>query len=101
MREQGSLSQKTRENMNDKANKFLERGCINEVGWNTWSCRPILGYNIHTYTIKRHTDGMYYCNCQGFRKNGYCSHIEAVRIFIVRNSPVTGEGQETFAFATP
>ena len=98
MREQAFLTDKSRQVMNDKANKFLERGCIEQTGENTWICRPILGYNIHTYTIQKFPDDTYRCTCQGFHKNKYCSHIEAVRNFIGRAAPAT-EGQRTFAFA--
>lgn len=99
MKEQAFLTDKSRRNMNDKANKFLDLGCINQVSDTSWECRPILGYNIHTYTILKLVDDTFRCNCQGFHKNNYCSHIEAVRIFISRNTPAT-EGQRTFAFAT-
>lgn len=98
MKEQAFVTSASRKRMNDKANKFLEHGCIIKDGDNLWQCRPILGYNIHTYTIQRLPEDTYRCNCQGFHKNNYCSHIEAVRIFIARSTPAT-ERQNTFAFA--
>lgn len=98
MHRQAFLTEKTQKSMNNKANKFLEYGCISEVDFNVYQCRPLIGYNIHTYTIHKQVDDTYRCNCQGFKKNNYCSHIEAVRIFIARNSNKSGERQETFCF---
>jgi len=83
--------------LNEKANKFLDHECIKQTGEDLFECRPILGYNIHTYTIQKFPDDTYRCNCQGFHKNKWCSHVEAVRIFLSRINP-TAEGQKTFAF---
>lgn len=88
MESQAFLTEKSREAMNDKANKLLDHNCITQTGENEWQCRPILGYNITTYTIQKFPDDTYRCNCQGFHKNKYCSHVEAVRIFIARSTPV-------------
>jgi len=99
VKEQAFLTSESRQRMNEKANKFLERECIEQTGKDEWICKPIPKYNIHTYTIQKLLDDTYRCNCQGFHKNNYCSHIEAVRIFISRNTPVTAESQRTFAYA--
>ncbi len=98
MAQQAFLTPVSKKALNEKANKFLEHDCIAQTGDNLWQCRPILGYNIHTYTIQKFPDDTYRCNCQGFHKNKYCSHIEAVRIFSGR-SAFNMEGQNTFSFA--
>jgi hypothetical protein len=66
-----------------KVARFLELGCItkrtNGVSF-FYECAPIPGYNKTMYTI-RETLGELFCNCQGFRKKGSCSHTSAVRIY--------------------
>lgn len=99
MREQAFLTPESRHRLNEKANKFLDKECISNVTDNLWECKHIEHYNKRTYTIQKFPDDTYRCNCQGFHKNKYCSHIEAVRIFISRNTPVTMESQRTFAYA--
>ena len=98
MKEQAFLTSESRQRMNEKANKFLERNCIEQTRDGEWICKPIPKYNIHTYTINKLPDDTYRCNCQGFHKNNWCSHAEAVRIFIGRTAPTT-ESQKTFAYA--
>jgi len=61
-----------------KIKKFLAYGCIEKRG-TVYVCKPIKGYNTRTYTIS--INGAYHCNCQGFKKRGDCSHVQAVKIF--------------------
>ena len=61
----------------NKARDFLENDCIQLAGANKFICKPIAGYNKTTYTINDDK-----CNCQGYAKNGFCSHCLAVCQFI-------------------
>ena len=63
--------------MLSKARKFLEFKCIVKKSNCRWECLPIEGYNKTIYTVVCVEDG-FICNCQGFFKNKYCSHILAV-----------------------
>lgn len=67
--------------MLNKAHKFLMAGCISQKSEGIYMIKPLINYNKTTYTVIE-KDGGYYCNCQGFHKNGSCSHILAVRQFI-------------------
>ncbi len=37
---------------------------------------PIEGYNTTTHRITNNK-----CSCQGYKKNGYCSHLLALKIY--------------------
>jgi len=67
--------------MLNKAHKFLTAGCVCQKSEGIYMIKPLINYNKTTYTVIE-KDGGYYCNCQGFHKNGSCSHILAVRQFI-------------------
>ena len=58
-----------------KALRFLRDKLIEEVG-NQFYVRPIAGYNNTTYLVNE-----FGCNCQGFKKNGNCSHTLAVEMY--------------------
>lgn len=75
-----------------KAESFIEHGCIHvhksplhmlkEEYPDYYTCTPIKGYNVTTYTIRESADGSFNCTCQ-FNKttNKMCSHILAVLLF--------------------
>ena len=64
-----------------KAQTFLENNCIQLAGADKFICKPIEGYNKTTYQIND-VIGEYRCNCQGYNKNGFCSHVLAVKQFV-------------------
>ncbi len=57
-----------------KALKFVKLGLVKEVS-GIYYISPIEGYNKTTYQVNGG------CNCQGFKKNQYCSHMLAVAYF--------------------
>jgi len=64
-----------------KAQKFIDNDCIVFDGKDYW-CKPILGYNKTSYTIKL-INGEWKCNCQwNTTKHRLCSHILAVFLWI-------------------
>ena len=68
--------------MLSKAEKLLQYNCIEKIG-NIWKIKPIKGYNSTTYDIHRGLNSSMdlICNCQGWSKNGNCSHCLGVRMF--------------------
>jgi hypothetical protein len=68
-----------------KIRKIVEHGCLSKEDDATYVCRPILGYNITTYTLRRTLNGGFKCNCQGYNKRGDCSHVQALYILIGNN----------------
>jgi len=64
-----------------KAQIFIEKECIDQTDAG-WICKPLSGYNKTTYKI----NSDFKCNCQGFNKNNYCSHVLAVKQFIFLRS---------------
>lgn len=62
-----------------KAKHFLENDCIEQINRKLFIVKPIKNYNKTTYRIKNINDEEFICNCQGFSKNGICSHIIAVK----------------------
>ena len=60
----------------DKAIRFLRDKLIEELDIHTHLVHPIPNYNHTTYTVVDNS-----CNCQGFKKNGRCSHTLAVSMF--------------------
>jgi len=70
-----------------KAQDFLDYECIEKTGEDEYICKPIEGYNKHTYKLKLTPSGDFFCTCQGFThklKNdgkGYCSHCLAVQMY--------------------
>ena len=62
-----------------KAQKFVEHGCIEYAGDGFFVCKPILGYNTRTYTMRKNSAGSFECNCQKAREGAEsCSHILAL-----------------------
>lgn len=75
-----------------KAIQFVKLGLIEYIGNNTFLCKKILGYNTRDYTLKRHPEFDWECNCQGWqsKKRKYdaeeahiptCSHISALYLY--------------------
>jgi hypothetical protein len=72
-----------------KAKEFLMNDCISLVERNKWVCKPIKGYNKHSYHITFRDN--WTCDCQGFKANQNCSHIIAVKQFeFINNHNVKG-----------
>ena len=64
----------------NKARKFIEYDCIEQLTPNSWICKAIKGYNKTKYTITLNSTNNYECNCQHFTKEGTeCSHILALK----------------------
>lgn len=75
-----------------KAASFVERGCIHvhksplhmldKEYPKYYTCTPIEGYNVTTYTIRKDVNGSFFYTCQ-FNKttDKICSHILAVLLF--------------------
>lgn len=63
-----------------KAKKFLENDCVKRSGDNSWKILPIKNYNKTTHFVQNGLSG-FYCSCQGFKNNDFCSHILAVKQF--------------------
>ena len=62
-----------------KVKRFIEYKCLEKITDNQWVCKPIPNYNTRTYTISRDfTWQNWKCNCQGFNKKNFCSHIAAL-----------------------
>lgn len=74
----------------NKARKFLQTSCIDQINNTTWICKSIKGYNKTEYLISSTTEDLA-CECQGYRKKKkdfdegesnikpICSHILAVK----------------------
>jgi len=63
-----------------KVRRLLYLGCIKKLASGVYIVLPIPGYNRTTYTIRQNFTELI-CNCQGFGKRKYCSHIKAVMIY--------------------
>lgn len=75
-----------------KALKFVELGLIEYNGNGTFTCHKIEGYNTRDYTIQRHPDFHFECNCQGWQTKHKrlmkgddiyptCSHVAALFVY--------------------
>ncbi len=93
--------------MEQKANKFVNLGCLFQINPNVFICKPIPNYNKTTYTIIRQ-GFRYACNCQGFNKKArsmsfpYCSHTIALKIQLQRGNIKMGTiKEEAQAYIAP
>jgi len=75
-----------------KADLFVEKNCIHThksprhiIGVEEpdhFTCEPIKGYNVTTYTIRERNNGTFNCTCQfNTTTHKMCSHILAVILF--------------------
>lgn len=64
----------------NKAKKFLLSDCVKPAGKNEWDILPIENYNKTIHKVSLGAGG-FFCDCQGFRNNGFCSHVLAVKQF--------------------
>jgi hypothetical protein len=89
---------KTRQLLHKNANKIrkiLMNDKIQRKDIGKYVCLPMVNYNKQTLTITvDQVSGLLDCNCQGFKKNGNCTHCEAVRLWIDRNTD-KNQGQQT------
>jgi len=88
------VSRSLKKSQKEKVRKFIENGCVEEVGNGVFLVHPIKGYNKTTYTVNLFERD---CNCQhatnqkryGVR-NVACSHIYAVIQFLRRRRNMEG-----------
>ena len=64
-----------------KIRKILEHNCIQEISSVEFICKPIVGYNQRTYSLKKQ-NFEWVCNCQGFKKRFDCSHKQALIVHL-------------------
>ena len=69
----------------NKIAKFINAGCIEKVNNDHYICKPLKGYNTRTYDMRRTPNGDFKCNCQGYKKRGDCSHVQAKNIIAEEN----------------
>lgn len=62
-----------------KARRFIKDHKVVNVKRNHWRIRPITGYNKQVRNVVIHR-GVFGCDCQGFKKNRYCSHVLMVQL---------------------
>ena len=67
-----------------KIKKILLNNCLHKINDDYWQCHPIRGYNTNTYNLIRTQRGDFACNCQGYNKNGICSHVRALNLLLER-----------------
>ncbi len=63
----------------NKVQKFIEHNCVKKTE-EGWEVKPIEGYNHTTHKVKIEGEDLK-CSCQGFQKNGDCSHLAAIRAY--------------------
>jgi len=64
-----------------KAQKLIDLQRIKYTGGCTYVALPIEGYNTRVHVMRKDETGSFRCSCQGFSKNGTCSHIGALFLF--------------------
>jgi hypothetical protein len=82
------VTRELKKSQKEKVRKFIENGCVEEIGHGVFLVHPIKGYNKTTYRVSIFERD---CNCQHATnqkkygvKNVSCSHIFAVIQFIRR-----------------
>ena len=64
-----------------KAKKFLLNDCVKPADPNEWDILPIENYNKTIHKVSLGVGG-FFCTCQGFKNNNFCSHVLAVKQFV-------------------
>jgi hypothetical protein len=76
-----------------KANKFIEQGCIQDMGNGQFHIHPIKGYNKTMYTVnilKKDCDCQFATTQRKLGNEIYCSHIFAVIQYLRRKKNMEG-----------
>ena len=68
----------------EKAQRLIDMRKIEYSGQGTFICLPIEGYNKRVHIMRKDETGEFTCSCQGFDRNGTCSHIGALYLFFAR-----------------
>ena len=79
------LFQEFKESIRKKAEYFLRKGLVRPNGMYYYLVLPIPGYNSTPHEVF-YNGHEYLCDCQGFKKNGFCSHVLAVMLYEERRS---------------
>ncbi|MEW6295936.1 MAG: hypothetical protein AB1467_06670 [Candidatus Diapherotrites archaeon] len=90
----------------EKAMKFVYLDLIKYNGDGSFTCKAMIGYNTRNYTLKKHSEFSWECNCQGWQSKlkkyehdgsawPSCSHVAALYVwFKVRYSKDWNAAQE-------